>query len=141
MTPLIICTGYLSFPEGVPRINTWANSEIAISLYNVGNADPSSSPQSRPRLQISCCQHDPLPDVRRNKSWTKGGMKIDIYLPTYAMKDSQLRDAAKEMDELVDAQYTTLVHELGSGQDEIVVRTLTEAIRQADNVGIHATLK
>ena len=64
-------------------------------------------------------------------------MKIDIYLPTYAMQDCQIRDAAKKMDELVDAQYDTLVHELGIGQDEIVVRTLTEAIRQADNVGIH----
>ena len=110
------------------------NSEVDISLYNVGNADPSSSVYSRPRLQISCCQHVPLPGVRRYKSWTKGVMRFDIYLPTYAMNDHQIRDASKQMDELVDTQYNTLVHELGIGQDEIVMLTLEEAIRQADDV-------
>ena len=64
-------------------------------------------------------------------------MRFDIELPTYAMQDYQIRDAAKQMDLLVDAQYDTLVHELGIGQDEIVMRTLKEAIRQADNVRIH----
>lgn len=126
-------TGFLSYPEGLPRIDTWVNSKVDIWLYNVGNADPSSSPQSRPRLHITCCQHNPLPGVRHNKSWTKGVMRVDIYLPTYAMKDHQIREASKQMDGLVDAQYDTLVHELGIGQDEIVMRTLKEAIRQADN--------
>ena len=68
-------------------------------------------------------------------------MRFDIRLPTYAMKDYQIRDAARKMDELVDAQYTTLVHELGIGQDEIVVRTLKEAIRQADSVGTHSAFE
>ena len=68
-------------------------------------------------------------------------MRFDIYLPTYAMRDQQIRDAAKQMDVLVDAQYDTLVHELGIGQDEIVVRTLKEAIRQADNVGTHSAFE
>ena len=61
-------------------------------------------------------------------------MRVDIQLPTYAMRDNQIRDAAKKMDMLVDAQYNTLVRELGIGQDEIVVSTLEEAIRQADTV-------
>ena len=68
-------------------------------------------------------------------------MRFDIYLPTYAMKDHQIRDASKQMDMLVDAQYDTLVHELGIGQDEIVMRALEEAIRQADNVLIHLAFK
>ena len=140
-TPLISFTGFLSFPEGLPRIDTWVNSEVDISLYNVGNADPSSSPQSRPRLQITCCQHDPLLGVRHHKSWRKGIERVNIYLPTFAMKDHQIRGAAKQMDALVDAQYETLVHELGVGQDEIVMRTLEEAIRQADNVRIYSASK
>ena len=68
-------------------------------------------------------------------------MTFKIDLPTYAMKDHQIRDASKQMDVLVDAQYDTLVHELGIGQDEIVMRTLEEAIRQADNVRIHLTFE
>ncbi|CAF9928416.1 MAG: hypothetical protein ALECFALPRED_004053 [Alectoria fallacina] len=126
-------TGALSFPEGLPVIDTWTSViNVPVSLYNIGTVDRSPTPESRPRLQIVCREHTPIPGVRSSKSWTKGADKIDIPLPTYAMTGFQLRETAKKMDELVDRQYATLVAELGIDQDEIVARTLSEAVRKAD---------
>lgn len=56
------------------------------------------------------------------------------------MTDFQLRGAAKKMDELIDRHYETLVAELKIYQDEIVVSTLSEAIRQADKVRFSSTI-
>lgn len=56
------------------------------------------------------------------------------------MTDFQLRDAARKMDDLIDSQYASLVAELRIDQDEIVARTLSEAIRQAGTVRFHSTI-
>ena len=131
----------MSFPKGLPVINTRTPvRNILVSLYNIGTADRSSPPESRPRLKIHCREHTPIPGVRTSKSWTKGSNKIDIDLPTYAMTEFQLREAAKKTDELLDTHYAALVAELGMGQDEIVTGTLLEAVRQADKVRIGSTV-
>lgn len=56
------------------------------------------------------------------------------------MTEFQLRDAARKMDELIDSRYASLVAELGTDQDEIVGRTLSEAIRQAGSVRFQSTI-
>ena len=68
------------------------------------------------------------------KSWMKGTCRKDIRLPNYAMPRRQCIETAKKLDVLVDTAYKALVGELAAGQDDIVSRTLTEAVRQAESV-------
>lgn len=103
-------------------------------LYNIGPADPSVSPEARPRLKVICREFHDTPGIRSTKSWTKGTVKIDIHLPNFAMTKSQRSETAKNLDALVDAEYDKLVSELAAGQDDMISRTMAEAVRQAEKV-------
>ena len=107
---------------------------MTITLYNIGSATASVSPESRPRLNIVCREFPATPGIRSFKSWTKGTEKIDINLPNFAMTRHQCSQTAKNLDALVDREYNKLVAELAADPEEIVSRTLTEAIRQAGKV-------
>lgn len=127
--------GALSFPNGPPVMREWVSKDnVSLSLYNIGPASMSVSPQSRPRFLVTCRQFPDTPGIRSVKSWTKGSDKIDIHLPNFAMTYHQCSEAGKRLDELVEAQYNKLVAELAVGQDDIVSMTLAEAIRQAEKV-------
>ncbi len=52
------------------------------------------------------------------------------------MTRRQCSETAKNLDELVEAEYIKLVAELATDQDDIVSSTLAEAVRQADKVSI-----
>ena len=107
---------------------------VPLLLYNVGPADPSISPEWRPRLKLVCREFPETPGIRSVKSWTKGLQKIDIHLPNCVMTTRQYAETSKNMDALVEAEYERLVTELAFNQDDIVSRTLSEAVRQAEKV-------
>ena len=107
---------------------------VPLLLYNVGPADPSILPKFRPRLMLICREFPETPGIRSVKSWTKGSQKIDIHLPNCVMTARQYTDTSKNMDALVEAEYERLVTELAIDQDDIVSRTLSEAVRQAKRV-------
>ena len=131
----------LSFPGGLPEIKEWSSKcNVSITLYNVGPAEASVSPESRPRLKIVCREFHATPDIRSSKSWTKGTDKIDIHLPNFAMTHRQRLETAKNLDAMLEREYDKLVDELAADSEEIVSRTLTEAKRQADKVG-NSTMK
>ena len=92
------------------------------------------SPDLRPRLEVVCQEFLHSPEIRTVKSWTKGTLKIDINLPNYAMPPRQYRDTARNLDEMIEVGYRNLVSELAAGQNDIISRTLTEALRQAESV-------
>ena len=50
------------------------------------------------------------------------------------MTKSQYSKTFKLLDSLIAAEYDNLVAELAIGQDDIITRTLTEAVRQASKV-------
>ena len=92
-------------------------------------------PELRPCLKVTCSEFlDTAAGIRTTKSWTKGGYKIDIRLPKFAMSRSQCSVTAKNLDLLVAAEYDKLVGELADRQGDIVARTLREAVRQAEKV-------
>lgn len=103
-------------------------------LFNAGPANIFESPESRPCLKVICRKYSPIPGTRCSKSWTKGTEKIDIHLPTFAIRERQYAETVKCLDDLLDAGYEKLVTELAIGQDEIVSWTLEEAVRQAKTV-------
>lgn len=103
-------------------------------LYNIGPADPSVPPESRPRLMVKCRPFPVTPGIRSFKSWTKGASKIDIHLPNVAMTVRQRSETARNLDVLVEEEYTKLVDELATGQDDIVSYSLAEAKRQSEKV-------
>ena len=107
---------------------------MTITLYNIGPATASVSPESRPRLKIVCREFPATPGIRSFKSWTKGTDKIDINLPNFAMTRHQCSETAKNLDALVETEYQKLVAELAADPEEIVSRTLAEAVRQANKV-------
>ena len=119
---------------------------MPLLLYNVGPADPFILPEFRPRLKLICREFPETPEIRCVKSWTKGSQKIDIRLPNYVMTSRQYIETSRNMDALVETEYERLVTELAIGQDDIVTRTLSEAVRQAKKVsnlsehGIHYQL-
>ena len=126
----------MSFPNGLPALKELAITKrnVRLLLYNVGPADPSVSPELRPRLELVCREFPDTPNIRSVKSWTKGSRKIDIHLPNCVMTTRQYTETAKNMDALVEAEYEKLVSELAIGQDDIVSRTLSEAVRQSKKV-------
>ena len=107
---------------------------VPLLLYNIGSANTSVSPESRPHLQVVCREFPPTPGICSVKSWTKGTCKIDIHLPNFAMTTHQCSKTAKDLDVLVEVEYEKLVAELAAGQYDIVSATLAEAVRQADKV-------
>ena len=119
---------------------------MPLLLYNVGPADPLSLPESRPRLKLICREFPETPEIRSVKSWIKGSHRIDIRLPNYVMTSRQYIETSRNMDALVETEYERLVKELAIDQDDIVTRTLSEAVRQAKKVsnpsgnGIHYQL-
>ena len=127
----------MSFPDGLPALKELAitsRRNVPLLLYNVGPADPSILPEWRPRLKLICREFPETPGIRSVKSWTKGSRKIDIPLPNCVMTTRQYTEASKNMDALVEAEYERLVDELAIDQDDIVSRTLSEAVRQAKKV-------
>ena len=126
----------MSFPDGLPALKDLAvtRRNVPLLLYNVGPADPSILPELRPHLKLTCREFPETPGVRSVKSWTKGSRKIDIHLPNCVMTTRQYAETAKNMDALVEAEYERLVTELAIDQDDIVSRTLSEAVRQAKKV-------
>ena len=83
---------------------------------------------------VKCRPFPVTPVVRSFKSWTKGASKIDIHLPNVAMTVRHRSETARNLDVLVEEEYTKLVDELATGQDDIVSYSLAEAKRQSEKV-------
>lgn len=93
-------------------------------------------PYLRPRLEVVCQEFPDTPGVRTIKSWTKGTRRVDIHLPKYAIRpdSTEYRDTGRKLDELIEVGYRDLVGEVAAGQNDIISRTLTEALREAECV-------
>lgn len=125
----------MSFPQGVRKIDDWAtNNNVELILYNVGVSSDAQDPEDRPTLRVVCRRFCPLPEDQLSKSWISKGRKIDFQLPTYAIPDRQLTKIAKSLEELVAANFHTLLNELAYNQDEIITMSLAEAARHAETV-------
>ena len=90
--------------------------------------------ENRPRVQVVCQQYSPQPTDVLCKKWIRNGKTVEFELPPFALPRSQLLKAFKSLDTLVDKYWEILVSELNVGQDELVSRTLREAIRHHKKV-------
>jgi hypothetical protein len=132
---LCIHTASLIFPDGLRRISEWTSPRrVTVSLYHVGFGHKRYPPSVRPQITVNCQEFIPLPTDVLWKRWNREDRQITLNLPPYAIPHGQLAKVNRSFDRMLEEHWHLLVSELELGEDELVSRTLVEAIRHSDKV-------
>ena len=85
---------------------------------------------------MQCQRYHETNETFSKKSWLKGGQKVDLILPPYAMNSSQARTLGQKIELYVESNVYWLVSKYKNDQDDIVSMIFDEAARHMEVVSI-----
>ena len=129
---LMILTGALSFPHGIPELEWTSNPTKKLYLYHEGFPGHLERPFSRPELQVQCREYKVTKETVSEKSWIRGGRRVTLELPTYAigMKETERKALLGSLNSFIESNVQQLLAGLSSGLDAFVSSLFAEAARR-----------
>lgn len=88
----------------------------------------------RPSLSVICRPFRPVAGDPLTKKWIRNGERCELSLPAFAIPKVHFAKTRRETDRFLDENHSTLLHELGQNQDELVRIVVAEAARQSHQV-------
>ena len=124
----------LKFPKGTLELDWKPESQKTLVVYNFGFTNQYNHRLSRPCLSIVCTEFSNPEPEWKYKSWLIEGGRSHVYLPAYAIKQSDAQKLKKDLDTYFESNFQQLLNELPNGQDEIVSLVVNETKRHWEKV-------